>query len=122
MPLRCFGAARSPAPWAELPWPCCCLPADSKGRTAFMRHILGVTDEERQQRRCVGRLEGITCFLVVYESRKAAAARGDRASLSPASCCTAPETLRGWHCQRGTEVCTVNRLLRTAGTRFWAPP
>ncbi|KAL4419293.1 hypothetical protein ABPG77_008343 [Micractinium sp. CCAP 211/92] len=24
---------------------------DSKGRTAFMRHILGVTDEERQQRR-----------------------------------------------------------------------
>lgn len=29
------------------------LRADSKGRTAFMRHILGVTDEERQQRRCV---------------------------------------------------------------------
>lgn len=24
---------------------------DAKGRTAFMRHILGVTDEERQQRR-----------------------------------------------------------------------
>lgn len=26
---------------------------DAKGRTAFMRHILGVSDEERQQRRCV---------------------------------------------------------------------
>ena len=24
---------------------------DSKGYTAFMRHVLGVTDEERQQRR-----------------------------------------------------------------------
>lgn len=27
------------------------LPTDSKGRTAFMRYILGMTDEERQQRR-----------------------------------------------------------------------
>ena len=24
---------------------------DAKGRTAFMRHLLGITDEERQQRR-----------------------------------------------------------------------
>lgn len=74
------------APWAELRWPCCCLPADSKGRTAFMRHILGVTDEERQQRRCVGQLEGITCFLVLEFMNS----NSDRAPLSRANSCTAP--------------------------------
>ena len=34
---------------------------DAKGRTAFMRHILGITDEERQRRRCGGRVGG--CIL-----------------------------------------------------------
>ena len=52
LPRRVHRGVCMPLTW--LAGLCGCTAADSKGRTAFMRHILGITDEERQQRRWVG--------------------------------------------------------------------
>jgi hypothetical protein len=96
LPRRVHRGVCMPLTW--LAGLCGCTAADSKGRTAFMRHILGITDEERQQRRWVW-----------------AGGRGAGAGAAEQLWyCLLPSMF--WAPAEGA-YCTS----AAAGTRFWAP-